>query len=96
SAGRTEEAIALFEQVLVDRARILGEDHPGTLASRNNLAGAYASVGRLEEAIGLLESPLAECLRILGPDHPHTGIVREKLEAARRELKLQEKEPPTE
>ncbi|MFE7595548.1 tetratricopeptide repeat protein [Streptomyces sp. NPDC057494] len=31
----------LYEQTLADRLRVLGEDHPDTLASRNNLAGAY-------------------------------------------------------
>ena len=30
-------------------------DHPHTLASRNNLAGAYKSAGRLNEAITLYE-----------------------------------------
>ena len=33
---------------LTDRERVLGPDHPDTLASRNNLAGAYQSAGRLE------------------------------------------------
>ena len=37
SAGRLEQAIDLFEQTLSDRLRVLGPDHPGTLASRNNL-----------------------------------------------------------
>jgi hypothetical protein len=28
---------------LASRVRVLGEDHPSTLASRKNLAGAYES-----------------------------------------------------
>ena len=40
-AGRLEKSIELFERVLTDRERILGPDHPDTLASRSNLAGAY-------------------------------------------------------
>ena len=40
SAGRHQEAIALDEQTLTDRERVLGPDHPHTLHSRNNLAGA--------------------------------------------------------
>lgn len=40
-AGRTADALLLFERNLADRERILGPDHPGTLTSRNNLAMAY-------------------------------------------------------
>ena len=72
SAGRLSEAIALLEQVLTDCVRTLGEDHPDTLTSRNNLAGAYESAGRLTEAITLYEQVLADRTRILGKDHPAT------------------------
>ena len=44
--GRLEEAIGLLERTLADRERVLGADHPQTLASRNNLAYAYESAGR--------------------------------------------------
>ena len=39
-AGRVDEAIALYEKVLADRMRVLGADHPDTLASRDNLETA--------------------------------------------------------
>ena len=71
-AGRLTEAIALFEQVLADRIRVLGKAHPDTLASGNNLACAYRSAGRLTEAIALYEQVLADSIRVLGEDHPHT------------------------
>ena len=32
------EAITEFERLLTDRIRVLGADHPDTLATRNNLA----------------------------------------------------------
>ena len=51
----TMQAITLYEQVLTDRTRILGKDHPDTLDSRNNLAYAYESAGRLTEAITLAD-----------------------------------------
>ena len=96
AAGRLTEAIALFEQVLTDHTRVLGEDHPHTLTSRHNLAYSYHAAGRLTEAIMRWQAVCADCLRILGPDHPLTKIVCKNLEAAKRELKLQEKKPPTE
>ena len=50
SAGRLDETIPLFERTLADRERILGDTHPGTLGSRNNLATAHQAAGRLDEA----------------------------------------------
>ena len=82
SAGRLSEAIALLEQVLTDCVRTLGEDHPDTLTSRNNLAGAYESAGRLEEAITLYEQVLPDRIRILGEDHPDTLTSRNNLAGA--------------
>ncbi|SUE28942.1 Uncharacterized protein containing caspase domain [Nocardia farcinica] len=66
------EAIPLYEQTLVERERVLGPDHPDTLAARNNLADAYHSVGRVPETIPLYERILVDSERILGLDHPDT------------------------
>jgi hypothetical protein len=49
--GRLSEAIALYEQNFAGRMRVLGEDHPLTLAWRITLADAYESVGRVGEEI---------------------------------------------
>ena len=70
SAGRLDEAIPLYEQVLADYERVLGADHRDTLISRNNLAYAYESAGRLDEAIPLYEQVLAgrEWVLGVGPD----------------------------
>ncbi|WP_373314977.1 hypothetical protein [Streptomyces galilaeus] len=38
-------AIDMYEQTLADRARVLGEDDPDTLFSRNNLASANQEAG---------------------------------------------------
>ena len=54
-------------------------DHPDTLASRNNLAGAYREAGRLEEAIALFEQVLTDRTRVLGEDHPDTLASRNNL-----------------
>jgi hypothetical protein len=62
--------------------RVLGEGHPDTLSSRNNLAGAYQAAGRLGEAIPLYEAALAGLVRVLGEDHPDTRVIRDNLAAA--------------
>jgi hypothetical protein len=69
----------LYERNLADSERLLGPDHPDTLASRNNLAMAYEDAGRVAEAIPLLERTLADSDRLLGPNHPTTDVVRGNL-----------------
>ena len=44
-----------------------GADHPDTLISRNNLAGAYRDAGDPGRAIPLLEQALADRLRVRHP-----------------------------
>ena len=83
--GRLNEAIALYEQTLEDRTRILGPHHPDTLTARNNLANAYQDAGRLHDAIPQYEQNLKDSTRILGPHHPHTLISRNNLAVAYQE-----------
>lgn len=82
--GRDDLAIPLFEEVLAERVRVLGADHPDTIASRGNLAGAYESAWCLGKAISQYKKVLAHQLRVLGADHPSTLASRRNLEAARR------------
>ena len=79
------QAIAVGEPLLADYERVLGPDHPDTLASRNNLAAAYRAAGRFAEAIGLHERTLAGRERVLGPDHPATLNSRNNLATAYQE-----------
>ena len=78
-AGRLDDAIPLYEQILEDSTRILGPDHPDTLISRNNLASAYQDAGRLDDAIALFEQTLQDSTRVLGPEHPDTLLSRNNL-----------------
>ncbi|MFD3484493.1 tetratricopeptide repeat protein, partial [Streptomyces sp. NPDC058665] len=76
-------AITLYEQTLTDRLRILGKDHPDTLASRNNLAAAYWSAEDPGRAITLFEQALIDSARLFGENHPMTRVVRDNLQQAR-------------
>ena len=81
--GLPYEALTL--DVAVDAlAGLLGPDHPDTLASRNNLAGAYRAAGRLTEAITLYEQVLPDSIRVLGENHPNTLNSRNNLAGAYR------------
>ncbi|MBO4260894.1 tetratricopeptide repeat protein, partial [Streptomyces griseorubiginosus] len=74
----------LFEATLVQRERVLGDFHPDTLISRNNLAHAYESAGDLERAVPLYEATLAQRERVLGDTHPETLNSRNDLAHARK------------
>ena len=76
------QAVIALSGAVDHLGKILGDDHPHTLASRNNLAHAYYSAGRLGEAIPLYEQVLADSARLLGEDHPDTLASRNNLASA--------------
>ncbi|MCG5437695.1 tetratricopeptide repeat protein, partial [Micromonospora foliorum] len=76
--------LPLYEATLAAYERVLGDEHPDTLTSRNNLAYAHKAAGRLSEAIPLYEATLAVRERVLGDEHPKTLTSRNNLAAAYR------------
>lgn len=70
--GITARAAGHLRRALTERLRVLGPDHPDTLASRNNLASTYALAGEPGQAIPLFEQALFDFLRIRGRNHPDT------------------------
>jgi Tetratricopeptide repeat len=80
------QAISAGEAVAADSARLLGPDHPDTLASVNNLAIACQEAGRKAEAARLHEQALAGRVRALGPEHPDTLASRNNLAIACQEV----------
>ena len=70
--GRLQEALAFHRQALAVYGRVLGEEHPGTLTSMNNLAVTLKAQGDLAGARELQEQVLAVERRVLGEEHPDT------------------------
>jgi serine/threonine protein kinase/tetratricopeptide (TPR) repeat protein len=70
--GSYATAVTLLEKARATRERELGADHPDTLTTLNNLAGAYQDAGRLPESIPLFERVRDVRVAKLGPDHPST------------------------
>lgn len=52
----------------------LGQHHPDTAQSLNNLAGLLSNTGRYKEAEPLYRQAIAILLETLGEQHPHTKI----------------------
>ena len=70
--GLTSESLAAFERAYSIRSDQLGEDHPDTWESMDNLATAFQDEGRLDKAIPILKVALAKRNDKLGPDHADT------------------------
>ncbi|MCG8968777.1 tetratricopeptide repeat protein [Streptomyces sp. CL12-4] len=83
--GALAAALHACERVLTTCQRVLGEDHPDTLASRNSLATAYRDAGDLARAIPLFEQTLTDRRRVLGENHPSTLNSRNSLATAYRD-----------
>ena len=80
--GQPGRAAEYFQRALAGYARVLGADHPYTLATGYNLASAYRAAGDLGRAIPLFEQTLADRERVLGADHPDTLTSRNNLAVA--------------
>lgn len=70
--GRYQAAQFWWELEYRGCRSLLGEDHPATLNSMNNLAETLRSQGDLAGARSLQEQVLATRRRVLGPDHAST------------------------
>ena len=70
--GKPEVAARQYEAALSLYRENLGQDHPETLRSMNDLASSYFSLGRYAETLKLDEETLALTRGRLGPDHPET------------------------
>jgi len=68
--GKIRESERLSLQAVEINSEILGDDHPDTLNSMNNLAETYRAQGRTDDAAGIHEQVLEKRKRILGDD-PH-------------------------
>nr|WSZ15592.1 tetratricopeptide repeat protein [Streptomyces canus] len=80
--GRDAHSIPLRTITLAVCEQFLGETHPSTLNSRNNLANAYEAAGDLDRAILLHETTLTLRQEVLGDTHPDTLNSRNNLAIA--------------
>jgi DNA-binding SARP family transcriptional activator/tetratricopeptide (TPR) repeat protein len=71
--------LATSQVVVAHAERLLGTEHPATLAVRNVLAAAYHWSGQTATAIALFERLAADHERILGAEHPATLTARNNL-----------------
>jgi hypothetical protein len=71
--GKYQEAQALMERVLTIRRKALGEEHPETAQSYDDMGNNLISLGRNAEAEAVTRKGLAIRRRLLGDDHLDTS-----------------------
>ena len=71
-AGEYRDSATAWSLLLRIMIVPLGDDHPQTLLSVNNLAFCYDALGEARRASPLYEEALAKCRTTLGDDHPQT------------------------
>jgi tetratricopeptide (TPR) repeat protein len=67
--GKLPEARKMQEKVLESQRRVLGDDHPNTLATMNNLAETLRAQDNLSEAREMHDNVLESRRRLLGENH---------------------------
>jgi tetratricopeptide (TPR) repeat protein len=71
--GRYPEARKALAQVVAEREKVGGKDHPDVADALSDLANVYRSEGSLVEAKAMYDRALAIRLAALGPDHPNVA-----------------------
>jgi len=71
--GDYDKAIEYYEKSLNITLATLGENHPSTATSYNNIGSAWYSKGEYDKAIAYYEKDLNITLATLGENHPSTA-----------------------
>jgi tetratricopeptide (TPR) repeat protein len=82
AAGRSADAIVVFQTALTEREQNQGPEHPETITARAHLAHAYQSAGRPADAVALYERTVTDSARLLGQSHAATMDARSRLAEA--------------
>jgi CHAT domain-containing protein/tetratricopeptide (TPR) repeat protein len=71
--GKYRDAERSCREALEIRRKVLGEEHPDTAASYNNVAVCLQDQGQHGKALPLYEKALTIRRKVLGEEHPSTG-----------------------
>lgn len=77
-AGLRDRALQLWADVVAEHVRVLGPDHPDTLAARDEQTEDFCELSEHDLEVAGYAALAADRARILGPDHPETLRSRER------------------
>jgi len=73
-------------EVLAEKRRVFGENHPSTLKSASDMALSLSDQGKYAESAAMLEAVLA-IQRVLGSAHPDATATAKNLEVVRSQMR---------
>ncbi len=65
--------VSKFQKALITRETVLGEEHPDTATTYNDIAFVYDSKGEYDKALEWFQKALIIRETILGKEHPDTA-----------------------
>ena len=71
-SGRPRDALDDANALLPDMMRVMGEEHPNTLATQHLVAQCKQKLGRYQDALDDANALLPNEMRIIGEEHPDT------------------------
>jgi tetratricopeptide (TPR) repeat protein len=84
--GVYEKVEPLYLKALKIREEVLGEEHPNTAGSYNNLAVFYYNQGDLEKAYKFMKKAVEILEKVLPPNHPNLVDAKEGLKVIESKL----------
>ncbi len=73
SMANYENALVYYQKSLAIREKVLGDKHPSTASSYNNIGALYKSQGDYENALVYYQKSLTIQEKVLGYEHPDTA-----------------------
>jgi tetratricopeptide (TPR) repeat protein len=70
--GKYDESIETFQEVFNIQERVLGAEHPDTLATRYRIAFVLYNQDKFDEALVTFQEVFNIQERVLGAEHPDT------------------------
>ena len=89
--GKYDKAIAYYEKALKIQLATLGENHPSTATSYNNIGLAWKSKGDYDKAIEYYEKALHILHGVFPNGHPNISVIEGNLNSAKESLKNEPK-----
>ena len=79
--GRSQEALELNQRSMEGRTRVLGPEHPQTLAAIRFRLRIFRDLGMMDQIPVLLQAALSAHERALGTNHPTTMKLKKNFSA---------------
>ncbi len=89
--GDYDKSLEYYNKALSIRQKVLGEEHPDTATSYNNIGYVYSELGDYDKSLEYYDKALSIYRKVLGNEHPDTIKVRDNINQAREKMQSSKK-----